>query len=156
MVSLVGLMWNSPQPLKVLKSEIKVEFRKEDIFAWHSYDITNVTESSDRREVSASIMRSGGGLACVMHARRSSLEEGCEVTLTHDTNHVAGLREVYNLYRLKVQSGMSHNSEKYKGFTGEFLTDDYKRIDLTCEVKRSSGEFTPVKYEVERRELVLG
>lgn len=155
MVSLVGLLWNSSTPKKVSKMDVKVEYRREGSYAFHDYVLTNVTESSDRREISASIMSTNSGLSCVMHARRSSLQEGCEITMTHDTIHVSGLREVFNLYKLNVASGMSYNSMVYKAFAGAFQTDDYKRIDLTAEVRLKSGDYVPVRYEVERTGLVL-
>jgi hypothetical protein len=89
-------------------------------------------------------------------ARRKSVEEGSEITMTHETIHVSGLREVFNLYKLKVANGLSYNSEKYKAFAGEFQTDDYKKLDLNCEVKQRDDKFIMVKYLIERTDLVLG
>lgn len=156
MVSLIGLIWNSSTLKKVSKMDVKVEYRRNGSYAFHDYVLSNVTESSDRREISASIMSTNSGLSCVMHARRSSLQEGCEVTMTHDTNHVSGLREVFNLYKLNVSNGMSYNSTIYRAFSGSFQTDDYKRIDLVADVKLKSGDFVSSPYQVERTGLVLG
>lgn len=149
-VSLVGLLWNSIDRKKVSRCEMRVEYTKRGSYAFHSYELSNIYESPDRRELRVSVMRAGGGLSCTVNARRTSLEEGAQVTMTHDTIHVAGLREVFNLYRLKVSSGQSQNSRLYKGFGGEFQTDDYKKLDLYCEVLNDNEVYVPVRYQIER------
>lgn len=149
-VSLVGLMWNSLSPKQVSRCEMRVEYTKRGSYAFHSYELSNIYESPDRRELRVSVMRAGGGLACTVNVRRSSLQEGCEVTMTHDTIHVSGLREVFHLYRLKASGGMSYNSRLYKGFAGEFQTDDYKKLDLVCEVLNDNDVHVPVRYQIER------
>lgn len=157
MVSLVGWIWNSSNLIRVSKMEVRVEYRHrlDASYAWHMYDVSNVIESSDRREISARILSTNSGLSCVMHARRSSLQEGAEVTMTHDTIHVSGLREVFNLYKLNVSNGMSYNSMVYKAFSGSFQTDDYKRMNLTADVRLKSGDYVPMNYQVERTGQVI-
>jgi hypothetical protein len=154
-VALVGFMWSTSTPVKVSSSGMRVVYTKQGAYASHSYDLSNISESADRRELRVSIMRSGGGLACTVNVRRSSLEEGCEVTITHDTQHVAGLREVFNLYRVRVSNGMSYNSMLYKGFSGEFQTLDRVKLNLTCDVKRDDDSYASVGYEIERYSTVL-
>lgn len=149
-VSLVGLMWNAYNPRKVNSCQLRVEYTKQGSYAFHEYSLSNITESADQRELSVNIMRSSGGLSCKVTARRSSLQEGSEITLSHDTIHVAGLREVFNMYRFRIANGMSYNSMLYKGFSGDFQTDDYKKLVLSCEVKNRDDVFVPVRYEIER------
>ncbi|MFZ1721552.1 MAG: hypothetical protein WAU07_03530, partial [Microgenomates group bacterium] len=77
------------------------------------------------------------------------VREGAEVTQTHSTQHVSGLREVYNLYRGTVSGGMHYNSVKYKSFHGEApYKSDPKQLHLYSDVRRKDGGFSPVLYEL--------
>lgn len=154
-VALAGYMWNSHSNPVVSKCVMRVEYRRDGDYVSHSYDLTNVQESSDKRELKVSIMRSGGGLACTINLRRSSLQEGCEITMTHETIHVSGLREVFNLYKMRIANGMHYNSQRYRAFEGDYQSSDRKKLTLTCEVKTRHGNFVPVRYELERTQLIL-
>ena len=153
-LALAGYIWNSYENPVVSKCVMRVEYRRDGNYVSHSYDLTNIQESSDKRELKVSIMRSGGGLSCVMNIRRSSLEEGSEITMTHETNHVSGLREVFNLYKMRISNGMHYNSMRYRAYSGEFQSSDRKKLDFTCEVKTKSGTFIPVRYQLERTQLI--
>ena len=153
-LALAGYVWNCYDSSAISKCVMRVEYRRDGEYVSHSYDLTNVRESNDRRELKVQIMRSGGGLSCVMNIRRSSTQEGSEITMTHETIHISGLREVFNLYKMRISNGMHYNSARYRAYGGEFQTSDRKKLDFTCEVKTSSGSFVPVRYMLERTQLI--
>ncbi|MCA9369437.1 MAG: hypothetical protein H6773_03855 [Pseudomonadales bacterium] len=153
-LALAGHLWNSYVPPKIAKCVMRVEFRKHGEYVSNMYDMLDITESSDRRELKVRIMRSGGGLSCTVVIRRNSLEEGSEVTMTHETIHVSGLREVFNLYKMKIVSGRHYNSMKYRNFAGDFVSDDRKVLNFVCEVKDSRGNFYAVPYRLDRIQLI--
>ena len=61
-LALAGHLWNSYVPPKIAKCVMRVEFRKHGEYVSNMYDMLDITESSDRRELKVRIMRSGGGL----------------------------------------------------------------------------------------------
>jgi len=154
-LALAGFIWNSYSNPVVSKCVMRVEYRRDGLYVSHSYDLTDIVESSDKRELKVSIMRSGGGLSCVMHLRRSSTQEGSEITRTHESIRVSGLREVFNLYKMKISNGMHYNSMKYRSYGGEYESDDRKKLSFTCEVKNTNENFVPVRYVLERTQLIL-
>jgi hypothetical protein len=155
-VALSGLIWNSPKPIKVLKAGMAVEYRKRGAYIRYYYDLTNIEETPDRLNLKVTVMRSGGGLSCTVNARRTSREEGSEITMTHETIHVNGLREIFRLYRFRISGGRHENSERYGRYEGDFQSDDYKKLNLRCEVKLDDGSFVTEPYDLERVDLVLG
>ena len=149
-VALAGYMWNRVEPVKVTNCSMEVEYTVRGRYKKNVYRLSNIAVSSDNREISFSVIRDGGGLACVIDIRRSSFSEGFEVTMTHRTTHISGLREVYNLYKNRVSGGFNYNSRKYGGFKGT-LSSDRKTVELECEVRRDNGSLYPVKYTLKIR-----
>lgn len=147
-VALAGYVWNRPEIKQVSSGVMHVEYRKDGTYKKNIYRLGNIHVSPDGREIKVRIIRDGGGISCEITIRRSSAQEGSEVTMTHGQIHVAGLREVYNLYKLKVASGLHYNSERYRAFAGEF-SSDRKKLRFVSEVKNRSGSFVPVGYELE-------
>lgn len=148
-VALAGFMWNRPVKVPLTSVAMKVEYTYQGVYKYNHYTLSDITESTDQRELSVRIMRSSGDISCTVRLRRSSAQEGSEVTMTHDQNHVSGLREVYNLYKEKVANGMHYNSMKYRDFRGEFTDSSRKKLRLVCAVKQSDGSFRDVPYELE-------
>jgi hypothetical protein len=110
------------------------------------YRISDIRESSDRRELSMYIIRSSGGISCTMTVRRNSTSEGSEVTLFHSQQHRAGLREVYRLMKKRITSGNHYNSEKYGNFEGE--SNYHDRLRLYCEVLKKDGSYIKIPYDL--------
>lgn len=153
--ALAGFMWNRPESLNVKKCNMSVEYRKSGEYKMNTYELSDIRESADKREITVFVMRGGGGIACQVAIRRNSAQEGSEVTMTHGQIHVSGLREVFNLYNKRIVSGMHYNSERYRNFAGEFRDSGRKKLWLRCEVKSSYGSFYDVDYELEMRQLTL-
>lgn len=149
-VALAGYMWNRPETKKINECSMEVEYRKDGQYKKNVYRLSRITLSPDDREINVHILRDGGGISCTITIRRSSVVEGSQVTMTHSQNHVAGLREVYNLYKHNVASGFNYNSERYKAFRGT-ISSDREKVVLDCEVKRSNGLYAVVNYELRKR-----
>ena len=154
-VALAGYMWNRPESLNVSKCNMAVEYRKSGDYKMNTYELSNIRESVDKREITALIMRGGGGIACTVTIRRSSAQEGSLVTMTHGQIPVAGLREVFNLYKKRISSGMHYNSERYRNFQGEYRDSGRRKLWLRSEVKSSYGQFYDVDYELDIRQVTL-
>jgi hypothetical protein len=106
------------------------------------YDLKEIDYGQKR--VSVSINRSGGGLACTVTAK---LETDERVEMTHGTQHVAGLTEIFTIRKKEVLGGFHRNSMKYRNFWGKVEADT--RVSLTCEVKNANNnEFYRVDYEL--------
>jgi hypothetical protein len=154
-LALAGFIWNRPRRYSINKAVMRVEYLKNGKYASNIYELTDIEESEDQRELVVRTMRGGGGLSCTMDVRRSSAQEGAEVTMTHRTIHVSGLREVFKLYKTKIVAGMHYNSRRYRNFKGEYMTPDRKKLRMYCEVKRSDGYFTEIPYDLEVMQLVF-
>lgn len=147
-VGLCNYVWNYYKPVEN-EYRMSVEYRSEYGVKVLYYRLFNVKVSEDGTELSVAIQRDGGGLACVVHARRASRTEGAEVTMTHETQHVAGLREVYNLYKGQVLNGMHYNSKKYRGFRGQLASkSDPKHFQLTTDLVRADGSTSVGQYDL--------
>lgn len=150
-VAVAGYMWNRPYRKSISRLSMDVEYRSEDKFRNLVYDISNIQESSDQREIKLSIVRAGGGLACTMLIRRSSAAEGSKVTMTHETTHVAGLREEYYLYKNTIQSGRHHNSRKYGDFSGS-IDESRENLTMICGIRNiKTDRFYDVVYRLKIR-----
>jgi hypothetical protein len=119
------------------------------------YDLWNIRRDTDDREMKVQIMRSGGGVNCTITLRRSSVQEGSEITMTHSEQHIAGLREVYHLYKEKISSGKHYNSLVYKDFNGYNNDSKRERIVLSCEIKMNDKYFVPIEYKLEATSIAL-
>jgi len=132
---------------------MNVEYRKKGIYKLNKYELSNFILCSDNKEFRVHIMRGGGGITCDITVRRSSKDEGSEVQMTHSQQHVAGLREVFKLYKRRIASGLHYNSMKYGSFEGDVIHPQRKRMRLYCNVKRKDGGFAPVPYELEIKQI---
>lgn len=148
-VSLANYIWNNYQRQPESEFRMTVDYRNHHgNYRSLKYRLFNVRVSPDNLELKMNIQRDGGGIDCEVTCRRSSVREGAEVTQTHGQQHVAGLREVYNLYRGKVMNGTHYGSRKYKSFRGETpAKSDPKTLHLHTDVKRPDGSFVEVFYE---------
>lgn len=151
-VALAGYVWNRPEPKHVTSCVMGVEYKRDGTYRKNIYRLSNILTSPDNREMRVHIVRDGGGISCEITLRRSSTQEGSEVTMTHGQIHVSGLREVYNLYKNKVSSGMHYNSERYRNFKGD-VSSNRKKMQLWCEVKNRYGNFITVLYELELQQV---
>lgn len=148
-VALTGYLWNNYDKTIESKYTMRVEYyNRYGDYVSHSYDLTDVKESSDKHELKIRIMRSGGGLACVVRVRRNSLSEGCKVEMEHETIHISGLREEYKLYKTDVSEGRHYNSMRYRRFAGHFGSEK-KKLSLVCEIKRDDGSYYSAAYKLE-------
>lgn len=153
-VALVGYIWNSHKEMNISKCVMSVEYRNRfGDYKSNSYDLSDIEESSDRRELKIRIMRSGGGLACKVIARRSSTSEGAKITMTHETIHVSGLREEFKLYAKDVSEGMHYNSQRYRRFVGHFGSGR-ESLNLVCEIKRDDDTYYSSAYKLNITQLV--
>ncbi len=148
-VALANYMWNRPERRLVKSCYMDVEYYTTDgKYKLNKYDLTHIEESDDRRTLKVYIMRSGGGISCQITLMRSSVEEGGEITMTHSQNHVSGLREVYKLYKNKLQNGMHYNSERYRNFKGESYHPERKTFHLESEVRIKNDIFVWKTYDL--------
>lgn len=151
--ALVGYIWNSHDNPKISKCVMSVEYRNRfGEYKNNSYDLTDVEQSSDGRELKIRIMRSGGGLACKVVARRSSTSEGSKIAMTHETIHVSGLREEFKLYSMDVSEGMHYNSMRYRRFAGHFGAAR-ESLNLVCEIKRDDDSYYSAAYKLTMTQL---
>lgn len=149
-VALAGYVWNRPEPKKIKSCSMEVEYKSNGLYKKNIYRLSNISISSDDREMDVHIIRDGGGISCTMNIRRSSKSEGSQVTMTHGQIHVAGLREVYNLYKNNISGGMHYNSQRYKGFKGT-ISASREKVVLDCEVIQKNGSVAEVKYELNKK-----
>jgi hypothetical protein len=148
-------IWNNGQNQNYLYQEItgaevEVEYRDKhgkyrDLF----YRINVVNQSADKRELQLYVVRSNGGIACTMTVRRNSLQEGAHITMTHSQQHVAGLREEFQLMKKSITQGHHYNSEKYKNYKGQILYEG-REVDLETDVIIDShrGLYVTLPYKV--------
>lgn len=140
-LAMARCLWNHPEQIKVEGSvHIEVEYQSaKGTYKNNHYRISDIRESSDRRELQMYIIRSSGGISCTMTVRRSSTSEGAEVVLYHSQQHLAGLRETFRLMKKRITEG-SHNktSQKYENFEGE--SNYHDRLTLYCELKKPKGD----------------
>lgn len=148
--------WNQYDPIVVKGNVImRVEYQTgTGAYKTNEYRLANIQESSNQLELKIYIIRSSGGISCEITVRRNSHSEGAEVTMTHSQQHVAGLREVYQLMKKRISSGRHYNSEKYGTYEGE--SDDPKKLVLNCEVKNSRGGFVRIPYTLEITSIDYG
>lgn len=156
-VALAGFIWNNRSDEKVVGADFKVWWQDlSGQYNQHVYNMKFISESDDKLSFSVMTQRDGGGTdPCTIQLWRKSPEEGSLITMYHQTNHVSGLREEFNLYRLAVSNGMHYNSQKYRAFHGGFRTDNWKDLDLISEIKRSDDTFAEVRYQIERTNINL-
>jgi hypothetical protein len=155
-VALANYVWNSYEYVEVEKCSMDIWYtNKEGLYKLNKYVIYNVSQSSDRREMEAQIVRDGGGINCKITMRRDTRQEGCKVEMTHSEQHVAGLREEYYLWKQKIASGRHYNSKAYGQYEGYNNHPDRKKLVLYCEVKTDSGNFVTHKYELEIMSIQL-
>lgn len=111
------------------------------------YDLKEIEYKG--KQLSTSIVRSGGGLACRVTAKLESSER---VEMTHGTQHVAGLTEIFTLRKKEIIGGYHKNSMKYRNFSGTVKLDsigEETKIELRCDIKsENSNEFYKVEYEL--------
>lgn len=153
-VAIAGYIWNSHKKQKVLKCVMSVEYRdRYRKLKVNIYDLTDIEEGDKGRELKFRIMRSGGGLACKVLARRISHSEGTKVVMTHETIHIAGLREEYKLYTMEVREGRHYNSIRYGEFSG-FFGAGRESLSLKCDIKNDEGYFVTTDYKLKMTQLV--
>ncbi len=154
-VALAGYMWNHPRRIAVERCNMNVEYIRNSKWCLNKYELLDIEESSDGRGVKVRIMRGGGGIACTMTIRRKSIEEGAEVEMTHSQIHVAGLREVFKLYKMRITEGAHYNSQRYRNFFGEFMDSTRTKLRLRCEVIQADKSFVSVQYDLEIKQVYL-
>lgn len=131
------------QGMNLRSCRLRVSYRNFHGSKNNYYDLREIDHSG--KTLSASIVRSGGGLACTMTAR---LDSSDRVEMTHGTQHVAGLTEIFTLRKDEIVGGHHRNSLMYRSFAGRVKADGTK-IELVCEIKDKSGrEFLKFPYEL--------
>jgi len=148
-LAMARCIWGHAEQIKVDGTvTIEVEYQSPTgKYKYNHYRLTDIRESSDRRELQMYIIRSSGGISCTMTVRRNSTSEGSEVVLYHSQQHRAGLRETFRLMNKRITEG-SHNktSERYERFEGE--SNYHDRLTLNCELKNSKGGIITVPYHL--------
>jgi len=146
-LALANYAWNSINPRLPEACSARIEYKdKNGLYKSNGYKLYGIRLNSDNTELTVSIVRDGGGLSCTMHARRSSTSEGSSVTMTHETQHVSGLREIFNLYKSGIKSGRHENSQKYGDFNGDIRPHNYKDLRLECKIKKDNGSMATSSY----------
>ncbi len=112
------------------------------------YDLKEIDYNP--KQLSVSIVRSGGGLSCRV---TSKLETSERVEMTHGTQHVAGLTEIFTLRKKEIIGGYHKNSKRYRTFRSTGVKTDSigeeTKIELECEVESAKGnDFYKVDYEL--------
>lgn len=154
-MTFASYIWNNEQSQEyryetIVGGETEVEYRdKYGAFRDLFYRMEVVGRSSDDKELQIYVLRSGGGIACVVTVRRNSLQEGAHITMTHSQQHISGLREEFNLMKKSITQGMHYNSEKYKNYKGQILYEG-KEVDLETDVviDQRRGLFITLPYKV--------
>lgn len=149
-VALANYVWNSATWMELEKVQMRVDYKdRYGASKFNIYELWNIQRDRDDREMRVQIMRGGGGINCTITLRRNTPQEGAEVTMTHSEQHIAGLREVFYLYKEKISSGKHYNSLKYGDFEGYNNHPDRRRIALYCDLRMSAHTFVRIKYELE-------
>ncbi|MBD3279419.1 MAG: hypothetical protein GF390_01765 [Candidatus Pacebacteria bacterium] len=147
-LALASYYWNLSQPATITGCTMSVDYQtKGGKYKSNKYILSNIQESTDRRELKVHIMRGGGGIACTITIRRNTLQVGASVVMTHSQQHIAGLREEFRLMRKSIVNGQHYNSRKYRRFEGEAHADG-RAMTLRCEIKKDDGSFTTVPYSL--------
>jgi len=134
LVALTNYYWNNRFQLPS-ECRARIEYRDKDgLFRTNIYRLYSITGNPSKTELSATMLRDGGGLSCTMHARRTSSSEGSLVRMTHDTIHVSGLEEEYKLWSTGVKNGRHTNSQRYGEFSGDINPNIPTFIRLNCEL----------------------
>jgi len=127
-VAVANLIWNQGKSnLEFCRFRVEYQTPK-GTYRHNFYDCTIQIE--DRKRMSVTIKRSGGGLACTIDLKEDSQNW---VEMTHQTQHVAGLLERYRLEKKEIRDGQHRHSEKYRDFRGQIKHED--TLELVCEVK---------------------
>jgi len=148
-LALVNYIWNSYRTDVPIRATARVEYQNRyGRYVSNIYRLFDIQISDDNRHLSVSTIRDGGGLSCTMDARRPSASEGSRVTMTHRTQHRAGLREEFSLYRTGIRNGKHFNSEVYGDFSGSVNPSNVEHIRLQCHLKNKFGQYVPVNYDL--------
>lgn len=147
--ALATYVWNRPERMEVTSSVMDVEYRKDGVYKLNRYELSNYISSTDNREFRVLVMRGGGGISCNVTVRRSSLDEGSEVTMTHSQIHVAGLREVFTLWKMRIANGQNYNSFKYGAFEADVMHPKRLKMKFYCQLKHANGYYITVPYDLE-------
>lgn len=148
-VALTNYIWNGTHGRVPKEAKARIEYRdKYGAYKTNAYRLFDIKVNKDNTELIVSIIRDGGGLSCTMHARRSSTTEGSLITMTHETQHVSGLREEYNLYKSGIKNGRHVNSKAYGPFEGEVSRHNLEILTMTCSIKKDFG-FVSSTYQLE-------
>ena len=148
-VALTNYIWNSSHGNVPKEAKARIEYRNRDgSYKTNAYRLFDIRVNKDNTELTVSIIRDGGGLSCTMHARRSSTSEGSLITMTHETQHISGLREEFNLYKSGIKNGRHVNSRAYGPFQGDVQRHNLETLTLVCSIKKDSG-FVSSTYQLE-------
>jgi len=143
-------VWNDPYHQVPKSMMMNVEYRNRyGEYKLNKYELSDIRESSDKRELSAYIIRGGGGISCTITIRRNTTLEGAELEMSHSQNHVSGLREVYGLMKEKIIQGRHYNSLMYRNFEAEQVGPERKKLKLRTEVKQTDNQFKTAEYDLE-------
>lgn len=112
------------------------------------YDLKEIDYSP--KQLSVAIVRSGGGLACRVTSKLVTSER---VEMTHGTQHVAGLTEIFTIRKKEIIGGYHKNSKRYRTFRSIEIKKDSigeeTKIELECEVESARGnDFYKIRYEL--------
>lgn len=144
-VALSYYTWINETKYSFCRMRVKYKSHKGERLMY--YDLKDIQYRGN--QVSTSIVRSGGGLSCTI---TSKLESSERVEMTHGTQHIAGLTEIFTLRKKEIIGGHHRNSLKYRNFSGYIKKDslgDETKLELTCEVQSASGkDFYKVDYEL--------
>ncbi|NCN83047.1 MAG: hypothetical protein GW947_03705 [Candidatus Pacebacteria bacterium] len=155
-LAVAGYVWNRPAPIdpkyqRTKFNNVELEFtdhRDKTRKIYYNLEITK--RKADEKELDIRAVKSSGDLACTLEIRRASNDEGSKVTVVHQTQHVSGLKEIYNLYKDYTTDGHHENSTKYGKFKAIFDSGNLDRT--TCEVRtelvrKSDGWSRVVSYK---------
>ncbi len=160
-LAVAAYVWNRPKPVdkKYLGEKFSVEIEyetqsRERKQLEYKIEITQRDTKEEKMVVRA--IRSHGGLDCRLTLERNSSAEGSKVTVRHSQQHVAGLREIYELHNKYTRSGHHVNSMKYNRFDATFSDDDDRKngtLETDICLEGRINQFRRVRYSTKLRVL---
>lgn len=156
-LAVAGYVWNRPTPIdqKYLRkkfNDVEIEFTNHEGKTRKMYYNLEITKrKADETELDIKAVKSSGDLACTLEIRRGSSAESSRVTVVHQTQHVSGLKEIYNLYKDYTTGGHHENSTKYGKFDAKFESGALDRTVCAVStelVKKDWSRFVTYKTKI--------
>ncbi|PIR60836.1 MAG: hypothetical protein COU67_00050 [Candidatus Pacebacteria bacterium CG10_big_fil_rev_8_21_14_0_10_44_54] len=160
-LAVAAYVWNRPKPVdqKYLGKKFSIEIEYETQFRERKqliYIIEITQRDTKEEKLVVWTQRSHGGTPCSLTLERNSNVEGSKVVVHHSQQHVAGLREIYDLYDRRTQSGHHINSKKYNRFDATFSDADDRKsgvLETDIALEGRIGQFRRVRYKTKLQPL---